>query len=189
MRDLSLHLLDIIQNSVSAGATSVYIEINADDTYLEISVKDNGKGMEADLLSEVTDPFVTTRSSRKVGLGIPLIKEACEHAGGGITISSTAGKGTQINMKMLISSIDRLPVGDIGSTFMNLAVSNPEIDFHLTMISPIDKYLLSFSEIRKYMDGVPLSDINVAGWIKNNIEKGKNYIFGGILNEVTGTIR
>ena len=145
--------------------------------------------MNAELLSEVTDPFVTTRRTRKVGLGIPLIKEACENAGGGISINSETGKGTQIIMKMLISSIDRLPIGDIGSTFMSFAVSNPEIDFNLTMRSTKDDYRLNFSDIREYMDGIPLSDMNVASWIRENIEEGKNYIFGGILNEVTGTIR
>jgi len=185
LRDLSLHLLDIIQNSVSAGATSIFIEIKAVDEYLEMTVKDNGKGMDKSFLEQVTDPFVTTRKTRKVGLGIPLLKEACEIAGGDMLIESEKGTGTQIKMKMLISSIDRLPVGDIGSTFMGLAMSHPEIDFDIAMKSSKDGYQLSFSEIRKQLDGVPLSEISVASWIKDNIEERKNYIFGGILNEIT----
>ncbi len=188
MRDLSLHLLDIIQNSVNAGATSIFIEINAGDEYLEIAITDNGRGMAKSLLNEVTDPFVTTRRTRKVGLGIPLLKEACEITGGSLFIESEEGTGTQVKMKMLITSIDRLPVGDIGSTFMGLAISNPEIDFTLVMRSKKDEYQLSFFEIRNHLDGVPLNEISVANWIKENIEESKNYIFGGILNEITGTI-
>jgi len=188
LRDLSLHLLDIIQNSVNACASSIYIEINAGDEYLEITIKDNGRGMTRSLLNEVTDPFVTTRKTRKVGLGIPLLKEACEITGGSLFIDSEEGNGTQLKMKMLISSIDRLPVGDIGSTFMGLAMSNPETDFTLVMKSRKDEYQLSFFEIRKHLDGVPLNEISVANWIKDNIEESKNYIFGGILNEITGTV-
>jgi len=186
MRDLSLHLLDIIQNSVKAGATSINVSIIADtkSDLLEITVEDNGCGMSEEMLSTVTDPFTTSRTTRKVGLGIPLLKEACEIAGGSMIIESEAGKGTVIHTKMLISSIDRIPLGNIGETYMGLAMDSGKINYNLRLSNIKKEFVLDFQEIKDQLGDVPINEMDVLMWIKETIEEEKNSIFKGILNEI-----
>jgi hypothetical protein len=186
MRDLSLHLLDIIQNSVSAGATSIKVSIIADLQIglLEMTVEDNGCGMDEEMLAIVTDPFTTSRTTRKVGLGIPLLKEACEITGGSMEIESTKGKGTLIRTKMKISSIDRIPLGDIGETFMGLAMDCEKINYNLRLSDKKKEFVLDFQEIKNQLGDVPITEMDVLVWIKETIEEEKNEIFRGILNEI-----
>lgn len=186
MRDISLHLLDIIQNSVRAGANTIKVSILADlqRGFLEMKVEDNGCGMDEEMLSLVTDPFTTSRTTRKVGLGIPLLKEACEIAGGSMTIESTKSEGTVIHAKMKISSIDRIPLGNIGETFMGLAMDNQNINYRLNMSNKEKEFSLDFDEIKDQLGDVPINEMDVLIWIKETIEEEKNNIFKGILNEI-----
>lgn len=186
MRDLSLHLLDIIQNSVKAGATEIAVSLTADERndLLTLRVDDNGCGMDSLLLSKVIDPFTTTRKTRSVGLGIPLLKEACEMTGGSFGIQSEPGVGTKVEANFVLSSIDRLPVGNVGDTFFGLALDHPEIDYRLELKSGEQEFILDFKDLRKRLDGVPLNEISVCTWIKESIEEEKNNIFGGILDEI-----
>lgn len=186
MRDLSLHLLDIIQNSVKAGATLIKVSIVADlqSNLLETRVEDNGCGMDAEMLSIVADPFTTSRTTRKVGLGIPLLKEACEIAGGSLSIESEAGEGTVIHTKMLISSIDRIPLGNIGETFMGLAMDSGKINYNLRLSNTKKEFILDFQEIKDQLGDVPINEMDVLMWIKETIEEEKNELFRGILNEI-----
>jgi hypothetical protein len=186
LRDISLHLLDIIQNSVKAEATSISIMISADEATdrLKVIVTDNGCGMDADFLKKVTDPFTTTRKTRKVGLGIPLLKESCEMTGGNLEIISTIGAGTRLEADFIISSIDRIPIGNIGDTFFSLTLDRPEIDYRIDFIHGDNKFTLDYSDIRKQLDDVPLNELSICTWIKESIEEEKINIFGGILNEI-----
>lgn len=186
MRDLSLHLLDIIQNSISANADSIVITIYVDKLKdeLGIVVDDNGKGMDKEFLDKVTDPFVTTRKTRKVGIGIPLLKSTAELAGGKLLLNSIKGKGTILEAIFRISHIDRLPIGDISETLVSLIVANPNIRFKLLMQNGDESFDVDTYEIKKRLVDVPITEYNVLSWIREYIDEGVKKIFGGVLNEV-----
>lgn len=134
MKELSLNILDIAQNSVTADASEICIDIDEDyaANRLRISVADNGRGMSADLLARVTDPFTTTRTTRKVGLGIPLFKQAAEMTGGSFSIESQPGRGTKTSAEFLLDSIDLMPLGDLPSTFSLLLASKQGINWRFS---------------------------------------------------------
>ncbi|HYK89216.1 MAG TPA: ATP-binding protein [Acidobacteriota bacterium] len=129
MEDLALHILDIAQNSIEAGATKIEIELQEepDADRLVIEIRDNGTGMDQETLSRVRDPFFTTRKTRRVGMGIPLLAEAARAAGGGLEIESEPGKGSRIHATFRYHHIDRAPVGDIETTLMVLLACRPEL--------------------------------------------------------------
>ena len=131
MRDLSLHILDIVENSIRAGAKEVEIRINEDvaTDLLEIEIRDDGTGMDQATLDNALDPFFTTKSVRKIGLGLSLFQEAARAAGGDLAIQSEPGKGTQVKAVFRYSHIDRQPLGDLARTLQTLFVANPEVRF------------------------------------------------------------
>ena len=133
MRELALHLLDIAENSVAANASTIGIEVDEDlkTDRLKLAVTDNGKGMDAAMVASVVDPFVTSRTTRKVGLGIPLLKEAAEMCNGYLKIDSTVGKGTRLECEFQHSHIDRMPLGDVAGTLLTLVIANPHIQWLL----------------------------------------------------------
>jgi len=134
MEELSLNILDIVQNSISAKATLIEISVEESDkkTCFIIRVNDNGYGMDEELLEKIQNPFVTTRTTRKVGLGISFIKEAAEITGGSFEINSTPNVGTNLTATFTKDHIDRQPMGDIAGTITTLVTLNPQIDFMLT---------------------------------------------------------
>ena len=186
MRDLSLHLLDIIQNSVKAGALRIEAEFSADPAMnlLTMVVRDNGCGMPPELARRVTDPFVTTRTTRSVGLGLPLLKEQCELTGGRLTLESEVGTGTVLTAELGLDSIDRLPLGEISSTWVVLILADPLIDYRLVMQSPGRRFELGLAEVREQLQEVPLSEPAVLEWIKDYIDEQQENIFGGVLHEI-----
>jgi anti-sigma regulatory factor (Ser/Thr protein kinase) len=174
LRELSLHLLDIAENSISAGADAVHVEVEEDtqDDRLRILVRDNGCGMDGDLLARVVDPFVTSRTTRKVGLGIPLLKAAAEMCAGTLTINSELGKGTQIEAIFQRSHIDRMPIGNLPDTLLTLLIGSPEI--HWTFHYRFDDRTFEFDdeEIKATLDGVPLSEPAVISFLRGYIAEG-----------------
>jgi signal transduction histidine kinase len=168
MEDLSLHILDVVENSTRAGATLVEISLIEDrerDLIL-LSIKDNGKGMESDLLQNVRDPFTTTRTTRRVGLGVSFLDQAAREAGGGLTISSTPGAGTEIAATFVASHIDRKPLGDLGSTMTTLILGNPEIEFVVRINADGVTADLDTREIKTGLDGVSITHPTVLSYIK-----------------------
>ena len=131
MRELSLNILDIVQNSISAGANLIEIDLNEDfhSNITVIKISDNGKGMTKEQIDSVVNPFYTTRKTRKVGLGIPFFKMASEMTGGTFKIDSSLGSGTTITAQFVNSNIDMAPIGDINSTISILIKCNPNLDF------------------------------------------------------------
>ena len=127
MRELALHVLDIAENSVKANASLVTVEIIAKDNILTIRISDDGRGMSEEFLSKVTDPFTTTRTTRKVGMGIPLLKQAAETSGGAFDIKSKLGVGTTVTATFLLDDVDRMPLGDVAETATTLLY--PQCDF------------------------------------------------------------
>lgn len=174
MKELSLHILDIAENSIRAKATEIYIEIQEDinlNTFT-FSIQDNGKGMEKDFVQTVKDPFKTSRTTRKVGLGIPLLEAACNRCNGEVNITSIIGQGTKLKAWMEYNHIDRAPLGDIVSTITNLILSNPDIDIVYCHKYNHKEFEIDTRQIKKILDGVPINDMSIVSWIKNYIKDG-----------------
>jgi len=131
VEDISLHILDITQNSIRAGATKVRVEVveNTRENVLLFVIRDNGSGMTEAQLSRVHDPFFTTRTTRAVGFGLPLLKQTAEQAGGGLAVTSAPGEGTTVEARYRLDSIDRPPLGDVATTIWTLIVTNPRVEF------------------------------------------------------------
>ena len=183
MSELSLNILDIAQNSISAGASLVEITVKilSESDKLIISVKDNGKGMSKELLETVENPFVTTRKTRKVGLGISFFKQAAEMAEGYLKIDSTPGVGTTITAAFKNSHIDRQPLGDLSGTMTALCTLNPSIDFLLHYIVDEDEFEFDTRVIREHLgEDVPLSDLSVANFLSEYIKENIENISGGV---------
>ncbi len=186
MRDLSLHLMDIVQNSISAKASEVCISITADNIgdLLIMKVADNGEGIEESLLKDITSPFTTTRKTRKVGLGIPLLKASSNMADGELEIYSKRFEGTTVEATFRISHIDRIPLGDIAETMLTLIIANPHIEFELILRNEDDCFRFSTAEVKAQLKEVPITQFEVLNWIRDYINSGIKIIFGGVLNEI-----
>ncbi len=189
LRDISLHLMDLIQNSVTAGASLIEVFLQADRIrdLLTVSIQDNGCGMTEEFVKKVTDPFTTSRKTRKVGMGIPFFQLACEQAGGKMEIRSEPGVGTWISGTFCISHIDRLPLGEVGETARYLILCYPGIDFRFTLQGE-ETFYLDTRELKRELDGVPITDYDILQWIKEYLEEGVSNIFGGVLHEVVRRI-
>lgn len=173
MRDLSMHVLDIVQNSIKAGATLVTVAFTVDENrVLTFSVRDDGCGMAPEFLARVTDPFTTTRTTRRVGLGIPMLKQSAEMAGGTFGIESEVGKGTCIHASFDLTNIDCIPMGDICDSLITLVVLNPETpDFVFQASAPGREALFDTRQVREALGGVSLAEPEVAAWMKESIDE------------------
>ncbi len=187
MKDISLHLLDIVQNSLTADAKKVTISLKViDNNWIEITVMDNGKGMDKETLDKAVDPFSTSRKTRKVGLGIPLFKASSQRSGGEFFINSVKGKGTDIKASYSISSIDRPPLGDIGETIACLILMAPLVELEVDLVKDEEIFKLNTIDLKERLGEVPLDNSEVITWIKEYINENVNKMFGGVLNEIIG---
>jgi len=186
MRDLSLHLLDIAQNSITAGASKIGVSICADKErdLLELEITDNGIGMDECFLKEVVNPFVTTRDTRQIGLGIPLLEASAIRASGELRITSEKFVGTTVSANFKISHIDRLPLGDIAQTLTALITARPEIEFELILTNKKESFNFNSPEVKKRLGEVPITEPQVLTWICEYINEGVKTIFGGVLDEI-----
>ena len=176
MKELSLNILDIVENSTKAKAETVFIEIVEDEVKLTIKISDNGVGMTKDTLLSVTDPFYTTRTTRKVGMGIPLFRLSAEQTGGYLTIASKHieehpdDHGTIVFACFDKTHIDFTPLGDIISTLTTLIQGHPLVDFVFTHTTPDRCVALDTREIRAVLEDIPLDSFEILIWIKENLE-------------------
>ena len=186
MDELSLNILDIAQNSIAAEASLVEIIISENDSSdtLVISIKDNGKGMSPEFLSTVEDPFVTTRTTRKIGLGISFFKEAAEMTGGNLLIESDIGVGTTITAAFKKSHIDRQPMGDLTGTIIALVTLNPDVDFILEYkvrnAHAVNENVFIFStlEVKEMLGSdTSLSNPQVANFLTEYVSEHINNLF------------
>lgn len=179
MRELSLHILDVVENAIEAGARLIELTIveNLDADCLRITVADDGPGMDAETVEEVRDPFFTTRSTRHVGLGIPLLAAAAERCEGGLVISSAPGKGAVLRATFQHSHIDRAPLGDVRSTLMCILMRGQSFDLryghHVIEHSRHRAFELDTARIRQELGGVPLSYPDVREWLDGFIAQGE----------------
>jgi anti-sigma regulatory factor (Ser/Thr protein kinase) len=160
LRELSLHILDIAENGVTAGADCIQIlveEARTNDT-LKIVIEDNGSGLPPEKHDKLTDPFVTTRTTRRVGLGLPLLAAAAQRCNGDFKVTSEAHKGTRVVATFQFNHIDRAPLGDIASTITTLIMGNSDIDFVYTHTIDEREFNLDTREIKAQMEDLSLSD-------------------------------
>lgn len=178
MEDISLHILDIAENALKAEAKKIEIYIIEDvqKDLFKIQILDDGKGMDEKMVRSVTDPFVTSRTERRVGLGLPLLAESARMTGGEIRIKSEPGKVTSIDADFIYSSIDRKPLGDIVKTMMVLIAGNPDVDFYYSHQKGEKTYCLDTTELRSHLEEIPINHPDVIGLIKKDLEEGLNEI-------------
>jgi hypothetical protein len=171
MKDIAEHILDITQNSITASATHIEIKLhqNATENYYQLIIIDNGKGMDRETLQRVVDPFYTSRTTRKVGLGIPLLKQNTEITGGSFIINSKIGEGTLVQANFVLDSIDRVPEGDVAGTIVFLAATNTAIDFEFEYATQRGNYVFNTVEIKKILGNVPLNNSEVRQYLKEMI--------------------
>lgn len=179
MRELSLNILDIAENSLKAKATVVSINVTVDEQYVTIAVKDNGCGMTQEFLANVTDPFTTTRTTRKVGMGIPLIKMTAEQSGGSFEIASQLNKGTELVARFGRHSIDRPPLGSVGESIMTLLPDIGETRLIFSYQAFGQTFVLDSDEIKQQLDGIPLDEPEILMFVQQMIDENITTINGG----------
>ncbi len=182
MQDISLHLLDLAQNSITAGAALIEIAIREEPEpgQMSVTIRDNGRGMESGEAAMAMDPFYTTRTTRRVGLGIPLFKASAEASGGYMDIVSEKGKGTEITAVFHTQHIDCLPIGRMDETMVSLILCNPDVDFIYTHQFNDKDFVLNTGEIRAQLGELPITHPEVIGWITEYIVEGLNEMYGGV---------
>ena len=178
MKELSLNILDIAKNSVTAGASLIGITVTETPSRLTISVSDNGCGMTPEFVAQVTDPFTTTRTTRKVGLGIPLLQMEARMAGGDLTIQSAVGKGTTTTAWFDPGHIDMPPLGDLVSSIVTLIQGSPDIDFCFTHSAGEASYTLDTREIREIMGDISLAEPEVLSWLADFLTENESTLEG-----------
>ena len=174
MRELSLHLLDIAENGVSAGAQNITITIAEDlrTDRLQLAVEDDGRGMDAAMVEQVTNPFITTRTTRKVGLGIPLLKLAAEMCNGSLAVESTPDVGTTVNVAFQRSHIDRMPLGDVPNTMLSLLVGWPQVHWMLIYRVDAEEFVFDDAPVKEILGDLPLSDPEVIAFLRGALTEG-----------------
>ena len=176
--EISLNILDISENSVSAKATEIKIIIcvNLQQHRLTVQITDNGKGMDAEEVKRVTGPFYTTRTTRKVGLGIPFFKQEAECTGGTFSISSVPGNGTRIEAVFCTDSIDCMPLGNLNETVYSLIIMHPDIDFYYQYQVNEAEFHLDTKEMREMLGSVPLNTPEVSTFLRAYLEENESDI-------------
>ena len=178
MKELSLHLLDVAQNSVSAGAGCIDLTLEEDGTRSwRLTIADDGCGMSPEFLAQVTDPFTTTRTTRKVGLGLPLLRMAAEQTGGGLSIESRVGEGTTVTALFYGGHIDCPPLGDLSGTVALLIQGAPDVEWTWQHTTPKGSCTLDTRQLREILGpDVPLSEPSVVLWIGEYLQEQEESI-------------
>ena len=181
MNEISLHILDILQNSLRAGASLITVTVQFDEATgkLTVSIEDNGCGMDREYVLKVTDPFVTERTTRRVGLGIPLFKAGAEGCGGSFEIKSKKGEGTLIRAVFMTGNIDCPPLGNMTDTMVSQIISHQDVDFIYKFTTSAGEMNFDTREIKNALEGVPLDTPEIISWMRESINEEINEIGGG----------
>lgn len=176
MKELSLHILDIVENGINAGADRVRIEIDEapGKNRLRITIEDNGRGIEPEKLCNVTDPFYTTRTTRRVGLGLSLLEAAARRCNGSMTVESSKGGGTKVGAEFDYDHIDRAPLGDMQGTLTSLIVGYPDVGFEYRHLVNNRLFEMKTPDIQNMFDGRPASDPAVFRKLQQLLRDGFN---------------
>ena len=180
MKELSLNILDITENSTKAKAEFVRIEIVENSTTLTIRISDDGIGMNSETLLSVSDPFYTTRTTRKVGMGIPLMKMISEMSGGAFKVESEKGKGTVVTATFQVDHVDRPPLGDISQTIISLVGNLNGCDLIFNFNAFDTQFTLDTRDVRKELDGIPLDEPQILIFLRDLINENIKTNFRGV---------
>ncbi len=173
MKELAMHVYDLMENATAADATEVKLTIRDSlrDNIYAFTIEDNGKGMSPEFMARVTDPYTTTRTTRKVGLGLPLIKMNTENCGGGMKLQSELGNGTHLDFWFEHNSWDRPPMGDLAGSIVMLCAAHEEIHIIYRHITDKDEFVFDTAEIHEALGGMSMNDIKVMQWLKEMIRE------------------
>lgn len=174
-----MHIMDIMQNSITAGATLVELDLyeNADEDLLKFTIVDNGCGMDEEMTKAVLDPFTTGRTTRRVGMGIPLLKLAAETTGGGIDLQSKQGAGTTISAWFGYHHLDRVPLGDMPQTLHQMITSYEEIDFVYRHSVGANTFTMDTRDLKQILDGVSFQTPAVSLWLLEYLRDGEKEVY------------
>ncbi len=184
MKEISLNILDVVGNSIKAKAEriDIWVAESISKDIMELSITDDGCGMAPEFLKRVSDPFTTTRTTRKVGLGIPLLKMAAESCDGSFSITSELGKGTKVSASFRLSHLDRMPLGDMAETMVTLISADDSIRYVYTHQTDEGTFVMDTLEIRNTLgEEIPLSTPEILGWIREYVKENLENIKGGNL--------
>lgn len=181
MRELSLHILDVVENGITAGAHCIWIRVEESTTRdrLEISIRDDGCGMPAEKIRNLSDPFVTTRTTRRVGLGLSLLAAAARRCEGDIHVNAEPGRGTEVTAFFRRSHIDRAPLGDMASTLGMLIIGNPHLDFVYIHRVDEEEFVLDTRELKAELEGLFLSEPVVVQHLMESMRRSLNQLASG----------
>ncbi len=181
MKELSLHILDVAENGISAGADQIRIEVLEDRRWNRLTLKiiDNGKGIPTDQIDRAIDPFYTSRTTRRVGLGLSFLDAAATRCGGHMRIQSDPGKGTEIVAEFVRDHIDRAPLGDMAGTMITLMMGSPMVDFEYRHRVDDDEFIISTREIKESFDGRPVTDPQVFQYIMTTLRASEKWLAEG----------
>lgn len=173
MKEISMHILDIVMNSIKAEASliEIFIEDSIKSNLIKIVIKDNGFGMTQEMINLATNPFFTTRTTRRVGLGLPMLKENCERCNGYLMIKSIINEGTTIECCFERDNIDRAPLGNMGDTIITIINSLENCELLYKHSTDENEFVLSTEEIRNVLDGGSVNDNAVLMWIKEYVNE------------------
>ena len=182
MPEISLNILDVAENSVRAEAKLIEIGVVAEEAAdrLTVTIKDDGCGMSEEQVAHVTDPFFTTRKTRRVGLGVPFFKLSAEQTGGSFTIDSRIGEGTCVTAVYGLSSIDRMPLGDLAGTIKQLILMHEDFDFLFTFTVNDQSFVLDTRELREILGDVSFQEPEVASYIGGYLEENIKEVQGAV---------
>ena len=181
MRELADNILDIAQNSISAGSTltEITVCVSHEKNLVSLTFKDNGCGMPPEFVKAVTEPFTTTRKTRRIGLGLPLLHMTANMTGGEFHIESEVGKGTCVSVSFGLDHIDRPPLGDVAGSWFTLVFMNPELDFLLVYEVDGERFEFDTRLVRETVAPIPLSEPEIAAWIRECISQEITQLHGG----------
>jgi hypothetical protein len=173
MKELAMHVYDLMENSTAANSTEVQLTIkdSLKDNIYAFTIVDNGKGMTPEFMAKVTDPYTTSRTTRKVGLGLPLIKMNTENCGGGMKLQSEVGKGTRLDFWFQHNHWDRPPMGDIAGTIVMLCAAHQDIHIVYRHITDDGEFVFDTNEIKEALDGMDMNDVKVFNWLKEMVQE------------------
>lgn len=175
MEDLSLHILDIGENAITAGASllSITINENTEENSLFLKIQDNGRGLDTDAQEKALDPFYTTKASKRVGLGLPMLAQAAREADGELSLRSDEGKGTVVLARFVLDHIDRKPLGNIADTLITLiAAKGREVDILYRHFKNGRDFLFDTRDVKQELEEVPITDPGVLNYLKEAVNNG-----------------
>lgn len=174
MEDLAMHMMEIIMNSIHANSKNIEIEVidSEEKNLIKMTIKDDGKGMTKDLLLKIVDPFVTTRTTRKIGMGVAFMKGLAEQCDGSFDAKSNVGKGTVISASVRRDHIDVPPMGNLGEMMMQCIQADENIDYIFNYIADKGSFLFTTKEVKEQIEGMSIVEPEILLWIKDYINQG-----------------